>query len=115
MRTHCCACEGARSSVPRAAPSAGPRAPLGRKLDANCGVRLLGKCGKRWYFHRMALFEVFIPGKAAGMPNVTLTIEAPNWIGALRSGLKSIGEGQEAIANVMCDIKEDNSIHVTDV
>lgn len=49
------------------------------------------------------------------MPNVTLTIDAQNWIGALRSGLKSIGEGQDAIANVMCDIKEDNSIHVTDV
>jgi hypothetical protein len=63
----------------------------------------------------MAKFEVFIPGREQGMPNVTLTIEAPNWIGALRSGLKSIGEGQEAIANVMCDIKEDNSIHVTDV
>ncbi len=63
----------------------------------------------------MALFEVFIPGREAGTPNVTMTLEAPNWIGALRSGLKSIGEGQEAIANVMCDIKEDNSIHVTDV
>ncbi|HEY4219926.1 MAG TPA: GAF domain-containing protein [Myxococcota bacterium] len=63
----------------------------------------------------MSLFEVFIPGKDAGSPNVTLTLEAPNWIGALRSGLKSIGEGQESIANVMCDIKEDNSIHVTDV
>ncbi len=63
----------------------------------------------------MALFEVFIPGKESGMPNVTLTVDAQNWIGALRSGLKSIGEGQDAIANVMCDIKEDNSIHVTDV
>lgn len=63
----------------------------------------------------MALFEVFIPGKEPGMPNVTLTVDAQNWIGALRSGLKSIGEGQEAIANVMCDIKDDNSIHVTDV
>lgn len=63
----------------------------------------------------MALFEVFIPAREASSPNVTLSIEATNWIGALRSGLKSIGEGQEAIANVMCDIKEDNSIHVTDV
>jgi hypothetical protein len=63
----------------------------------------------------MARFEVFIPGREQDIPNVTLTVEAQNWIGALRSGLKSIGEGQEAIANVMCDIKEDNSIHVTDV
>lgn len=63
----------------------------------------------------MARFEVFIPGRDDASLNVTLTIEAPNWIGALRSGLKSIGEGQEAIANVVCDIKEDNSIHVTEV
>lgn len=63
----------------------------------------------------MAWFEVFIPGKAAGTPSITLTVEAPNWIGALRTGLQNIGEGQESISNVMCDIKEDNSIHVTDV
>ncbi|MBM4281036.1 MAG: GAF domain-containing protein [Deltaproteobacteria bacterium] len=63
----------------------------------------------------MTWFEVFIPAKAAGLPSVTLTVEAPNWIGALRTGLSNLGEGQEAIANVMCDIKEDNSIHVTDV
>ncbi len=63
----------------------------------------------------MAWFEVFIPGKQAGTPAMTLTVEAPNWIGALRTGLSNIGEGQESISNVMCDIKEDNSIHVTDV
>src|SRR5688572_6072621 len=63
----------------------------------------------------MALFEVFIPARESGLPNVTLKVEGRNWIEALRSGLKSIGEGQESIANVMCDIKEDNSIHVTDV
>ncbi len=63
----------------------------------------------------MVWFEVFIPAKEAGMPNVTLTVEAQNWIGALRTGLSNLGEGHEAIANVMCDIKEDNSIHVTDV
>lgn len=63
----------------------------------------------------MAWFEVFIPGKQSGSASVTLTVEAPNWIGALRTGLSNIGEGQESISNVMCDIKEDNSIHVTDV
>lgn len=63
----------------------------------------------------MVWFEVFIPAKDAGLPNITLTVEAPNWIGALRTGLSNLGEGHEAIANVMCDIKEDNSIHVTDV
>ena len=63
----------------------------------------------------MAWFEVFIPGKQSGTPSMTLTVEAPNWIGALRTGLSNLGEGQESISNVMCDIKEDNSIHVTDV
>ena len=63
----------------------------------------------------MVWFEVFIPAKEPGLPNVTLTVEAQNWIGALRTGLSNLGEGHEAIANVMCDIKEDNSIHVTDV
>ncbi len=61
----------------------------------------------------MVWFEVFIPAKDQSKTNVTLTIEAPNWIGALRSGLSNIGEGQDAMSNVMCDIKPDNSIHVT--
>jgi len=61
----------------------------------------------------MTWFEVFIPARDANAMNVTLTVEAPNWIGALRTGLSNIGEGQDAISNVMCDIKEDNSIHVT--
>jgi putative methionine-R-sulfoxide reductase with GAF domain len=61
----------------------------------------------------MSWFEVFIPAKDENSMNMTLTVEAPNWIGALRTGLGQIGEGQEAISNVMCDIKEDNSIHVT--
>jgi putative methionine-R-sulfoxide reductase with GAF domain len=65
----------------------------------------------------MAWFEVFIPSlqPEQGRMDVTLTVEAQNWIGALRAGLANLGEGQEAIANVMCDIKEDKSIHVTDV
>ena len=62
----------------------------------------------------MAWFEVFIPGKDDTL-GITLTLEAPNWIGALRTGLQNLGEGQESISNVMCDIKEDGSIHVTNV
>lgn len=62
----------------------------------------------------MANFEVFIPAKDADSFNVTLTIAANNWLGALRSGLANIGEGPNSISNIMCDIKEDGSIHVTD-
>ncbi|MCP4500419.1 MAG: GAF domain-containing protein [Deltaproteobacteria bacterium] len=61
----------------------------------------------------MPLFEVFIPAKDANSMNVTLRLDAENWIGALRTGLSNIGEGHDAISNVMCDVKEDNSIHVT--
>ena len=63
----------------------------------------------------MARFEVYVPAKEPGTPNVTLTIEANNWLGALSSGLKSLGEGQQAIADIMCDIKEDGSIHVSEM
>lgn len=61
----------------------------------------------------MPHFEVLIPAKDADSLNITLTVEAPNWLGALKTGLRNIGETQ-AISNVMCDIKEDSSIHVTD-
>lgn len=61
----------------------------------------------------MTWFEVYIPAKDDDALNVTLTVEAPNWIGALRTGLSNMGEDQDAVSNIMCDIKEDNSIHVT--
>lgn len=61
----------------------------------------------------MPLFEVFIPAKDENSMNITLKVDAANWIGALRTGLSNIGEGHDAISNVMCDVKEDNSIHVT--
>lgn len=59
-------------------------------------------------------YEVFIPAK----PNddgfdTTITVEADNWMSALKSGLERTGQGSD-IRNVMCDIKDDNSIHVTD-
>lgn len=62
----------------------------------------------------MAFFEVYIPARDASGMNLTLTVEAQNWLGALRAGLANSGEGAEAISNVMCDIQNDNSIHVTD-
>ncbi|MEW5853936.1 MAG: GAF domain-containing protein, partial [Myxococcota bacterium] len=62
----------------------------------------------------MPHFEVFIPAKDADSFNVQLTVQANNWLGALRLGLANIGEGPNTIANILCDIKEDASIHVTD-
>lgn len=61
----------------------------------------------------MARFEVFIPASSE-MPNVTLRVEADNWIAALKSGMAKLGEQGLSIASLMCDVKDDNSIHVTD-
>jgi len=63
----------------------------------------------------MATFEVYIPAKTDADMNVTLTVDAPNWLGALRTGLVNLGEDPQAVTNIMCDIQSDNSIHVTDL
>lgn len=62
----------------------------------------------------MPFFEVYIPAGDASGANVTLTVESKNWLGALQSGLVNSGEDPSAIANVMCDLQGDGSIHVTD-
>jgi hypothetical protein len=59
-------------------------------------------------------YEVFIPGGEPDGYDLTITVEADNWMMALKSGLQRTGEGSPDIRNVMCDIKEDNTIHVTD-
>jgi hypothetical protein len=59
-------------------------------------------------------YEVFIPSPDPNGFDVTITVEATNWMVALKSGLQRTGEPNADIRNVMCDIKEDNSIHVTD-
>ena len=60
------------------------------------------------------IYEVFIPSIDADGYDVTLTVEADNWMSALKTGLAKTGEAEDLIRNVMCDIKQDNSIHVTD-
>ncbi len=59
-------------------------------------------------------YEVFIPSTDPDGFDTTITVEASNWMVALKSGLERIGEGSDIMQNVMCDIKSDNSIHVTD-
>ncbi|MEM1347054.1 MAG: GAF domain-containing protein [Myxococcota bacterium] len=60
------------------------------------------------------LYEVFIPSNEPAGYDVQITVDADNWMMALKSGLERTGEGNPDIRNVMCDIKDDNSIHVTD-
>ncbi|MFW6057347.1 MAG: GAF domain-containing protein [Persicimonas sp.] len=59
-------------------------------------------------------YEVFIPSPDPDGFDVTITVDATNWMSALKSGLERTGEGADVVRNVMCDIKEDNTIHVTD-
>lgn len=62
----------------------------------------------------MARYEVFIP-KSASLPmDMRLRLEADSWVEALKAGLAKVGEGGAAAENVLCDIMDDNSIHVTD-
>ncbi len=62
----------------------------------------------------MPRFEVFIPRSARMPMDMRLRLEADIWIDALKAGLAKVGEGGAAAENVLCDIKPDNSIHVTD-
>src|SRR3954471_10389577 len=62
----------------------------------------------------MAKFEVFIPAAEAGGFDMTLKVNAPNWMAALKAGLQRLGEQGATIQNVLVDIQDDNSIHVTE-
>jgi hypothetical protein len=59
-------------------------------------------------------YEVFIPSPEEDGYDVTITVDADNWMFALKSGLERIGEGEQDVSHVMCDIKDDDTIHVTD-
>lgn len=62
----------------------------------------------------MAKFEVHIPATDGNGFNVTLKVGADNWMSALKAGLQKLGEQGTISQNVMVDIQEDNSIHVTE-
>ena len=62
----------------------------------------------------MARYEVFVPAAPPRVPmDLTLRLEADHWLGALKTGLKRLGEAHPT-NNVLCDIQADGSIHVTD-
>ena len=45
---------------------------------------------------------------------MTLKVGAENWMAALKAGLQKLGEQGTVSQNVMVDIQDDNSIHVTE-
>lgn len=62
----------------------------------------------------MATYEVHIPAVEPGGFNLTLKVGAENWMSALKAGMQKLGEQGAVNQNVMVDIQEDNSIHVTE-
>ncbi len=62
----------------------------------------------------MAKFEVHIPAGEKGGFATTLKVSADNWMSALKAGMTKLGEQGSSVQNVMVDIQEDNSIHVTE-
>lgn len=62
----------------------------------------------------MPKFEVHIPAADAGGFAMTLKVGADNWMAALKAGMAKLGEQGSSVQNVLVDIQEDNSIHVTE-
>ncbi len=62
----------------------------------------------------MARFEVFIPAADESGFNVTFRVDAANWMAALKTGLQKLGEQGNSTKNVLVDIQDDESVHVTD-
>lgn len=63
----------------------------------------------------MARFEVFIPAAEPGSFDVTLRVDAANWMQALKTGFHRLGEQGLVPHNVLVDVQDDGSVHVTDV
>jgi hypothetical protein len=62
----------------------------------------------------VAHFEVYVPEAPPGLPAaLTLRVDAAHWLAALKAGLARFGLPAPP-AHVLCDVKPDGSIHVTD-
>jgi hypothetical protein len=62
----------------------------------------------------VARFEVYVPEAPPGLPAaLTLRVDAAHWLAALKAGLDRFGLPAPP-AHVLCDIKADGTVHVTD-
>src|SRR5262245_23359624 len=62
----------------------------------------------------MPKFEVHIPATDASGFNFTFRVDAENWTAALKAGIAKRGEQGNQGQNVLVDVQDDNSLHVTD-
>jgi len=63
----------------------------------------------------MAKYSVFVPGrKGSEMPDLTIKVEASNWLVALKASLKQIGDQGDSLSNIVCETAADGSLRVAD-
>lgn len=63
----------------------------------------------------MATYNVFVPAKKGSeMPDMTIKVEASNWLVALKESLRQIGDGHEGLSNIVCETAPDGSLRVAD-
>lgn len=60
----------------------------------------------------MTKYEVLVPMED-GVKEVVVREEGPNWFSALESALSGLGMA-DSMKNIICDVKEDGTINVTD-
>lgn len=61
----------------------------------------------------MANFEIIIPAQpGTESDNLTLLVEAPNWLKALRAGKKQVGDRLDALSSIMCEMRQDGVVIV---
>ncbi|MGO9831159.1 MAG: GAF domain-containing protein [Myxococcaceae bacterium] len=62
----------------------------------------------------MPRYEVHIPGPPPDGVTVTFRVDAPNWMQALKTGFLKLGEAGLVVHNVLVDVADDGSLHVTE-
>jgi hypothetical protein len=62
----------------------------------------------------MPRFEVHIPAVDTTGFNFTFRVDAETWMAALKHGLKKLGEQGAQGQNILVDIQDDNTLHVTE-
>ncbi len=58
------------------------------------------------------LYRILVPSLKPDDVSMTIDVEADNWMLALRVGLEEIGADRDLVKRAICEINEDNSIHV---
>jgi len=62
----------------------------------------------------MPRYEVHIPGAPPDGLTVTFRVDAPNWMQALKTGFLKLGATGLVVHNVLVDVADDGSLHVTE-